>query len=653
MASIGKISEPDDISKLAVTSTPMVILKSQLNNSPTRYLSPSPDPADIKLQSTRAPSSSSPGNGNRANTPPKSTQKSAKRKLVRNFEPTWENGECTFVLNEALSQPERIKLAFGVPELLKEKRVLTPAELESTGYTEAEPDKMYYIKTPSGRHPGAIRMSAQFLKKHGLLQRLAPLRAKLLSEDFKQKVLEVSGRTGHKLKETGTRFQFGLTQKPHFGVNTIQLGKLTQAVEELEAQDFIVQLTDIVSEATRLVIPGIDDYGREQRWHQNASLTMGSRKNHVHTNIQLNYTKEGEKLTNSLKKFGGVHRDIQNDPTVLTAIVSLSHLSEDYFGGRFNVTSLHLTAPLLPYEITLFPGRFFHCSTGVGTYSVPRGSPLRIPPPEPGLIPPLPEGTEFMRFVTPLWTSERCMNPELKCLNEHFYKSPGETIFEDKAHQYEWMMRFYIVKEPEIRLRIGNKVTSEIGSGPQQLITAFRTVKTGENKVEVAELASSFPRHGDPEHYTQLFEYADLSTGIFVRPNKEAARETLEALLKDDHEFESLSKEMKELITTIGANSSSVPAYARSSGALRKAITARTDNTRKTNNTRRYKSDSGNGKLDFMSSELVELMENFTGAEMSSPADEDLASAMAAIGTALKCLIVYTMKQGKSSPTNI
>lgn len=148
------------------------------------------------------------------------------------------------------------------------------------------------------------------------------------------------------------------------------------AEEDIGVQSFVAEITDIVAAATRLVIPDIDGLGRGDRWYQKASLTTGSRNNNVYTNVQLNYTKEGEKLSAGLGKFGGIHRDIENDPTVLTAIVSLSHLSEDYFGGRFNITSLNLTSPLLPHEIPLFPGRFFHCSTGVGAYSVPRGSPL-------------------------------------------------------------------------------------------------------------------------------------------------------------------------------------------------------------------------------------------------------------------------------------
>ncbi|KAE8449457.1 hypothetical protein EG329_008065 [Mollisiaceae sp. DMI_Dod_QoI] len=637
--------------------------------------------------------------------------KPTKDKFTRNFDPIWENGECTLVLNESLPQAERIKLAFDVPELLNERRLLTKAEVESTGYTELEPEKTYWIKGLSGRYPGAIRMSAPWLKEQGLLQRLAPLREKLLSEEFKENLASKSVSSGWSLKKNGGRFLLGLTEKPTYGWNTIQLGSLSLNAEDLDAQDLIVKLTEIVSEATRLVIPDIDEMGREDRWHQKASLTIGSRKNHVYTNIQLNYTKEGENLKESLKKFGGVHRDRQNDPTVLTALVSLSHPSEDYFAGRFNVTSLHLTATLLPYEIILFPGRFFHCSTGTGEYSVPRGSPFRLPPPDPELIPPLPEGTEFMRFVMPLWSSARIMKPELKCLNEHLYSSIGEGIFESKAHQYEWMMRFYIVNEPEIRFRIGDKISSEAGSGRDQLLQAYHVTQLGESTAEIARLASAFPRNGIPENYIQLFGYTDEETGKFVLPDKEVAVKTLHALTKSTSNFDSYFKEMTDLNNKIGTSSPATPIHAerrrlreiaaqsRSVKSSRKqngdsdsesddyssskevknsnakkgtkstAGPAHLENERprrlaklnasnkpRNNNESESDSDTEDTRIDFRPLKLAEMMDKFSEAKIHPLGNKDLTAAIVAIGIALKSLISYTMShaqpKGDSSKTS-
>lgn len=91
------------------------------------------------------------------------------------------------------------------------------------------------------------------------------------------------------------------------------------------------------------MIPGVHDQRHRDQWHGNGSLTIGSRRNHEYTNMQLNYTKQDTKLTDGLGVRGGIHQDVNNDPTMLTALIALSCLSDDYFGGIFNITSLNVS----------------------------------------------------------------------------------------------------------------------------------------------------------------------------------------------------------------------------------------------------------------------------------------------------------------------
>lgn len=245
--------------------------------------------------------------------------------MVRSFEPTWKNGECTFIPNEPMTTRQRISQAFNIPPLLNETRLLTKAELEKMEYSELEPDKIYYIQGESGaRYPIAFRMSTEFLQKHGFLKRLAPIRAKLLTEEFKTKLVKLGRLNGE-----GGRYLLGLTEMPLHSWSTIQVGSLSKAEKETGLQSTLTELTAIVAEATKIAVPDVCTMGQEDMWYQRASLTIGSRNNHIYTNVQLNYTREGQKLTDGLKKFGGVHRDRQNDPSTFVALVSLSHLSED------------------------------------------------------------------------------------------------------------------------------------------------------------------------------------------------------------------------------------------------------------------------------------------------------------------------------------
>jgi hypothetical protein len=479
--------------------------------------------------------------------------------MVKSFEPTWDNGECTFVLNESMTTRQRITQAFNVPPLLNENRLLTKTELERIKYTELEPDKLYRIQGESGgKHPIAFRISTEFLRKHGFLERLAAIRAKLLTEEFKNNMARFTS-----IHNAGARYLLGLTEKPFWAWSSIQVGTMSQAEKETGLQRTIAELTAIVSEATKLAVPDVCAKGQEDMWYKRASLTIGARNNHVYTNVQLNYLKEGQKLSDGLKKFGGVHRDRQNDSSTFTALVSLSHLSEDYFGGRFNVTSLNITVPLLPFEITLFPGRLFHCSAGVGAYSVPRGSPLRHPRPKAGLIPPLPEGTAYSRLAIPLWSSHRQLRPEITWLNEHIYTNVGEVISEDYAHHLEWMMCFHIVNEPEIIFRLEGKISSEQGTGPTQLIEVARATKDHIQKPEIARLTATISRTGVAEHYVSLFTFKDPATGKIIMPRIEEAIKTMDALSKDDSVYDTFFNDMYSLVKRIGANSSAIPFWAK------------------------------------------------------------------------------------------
>jgi len=258
----------------------------------------------------------------------------------RIFEPVWKDGECTLVLNESISKKDRRALECNLPECLNEKRLLTKEEIEASGYIENVADTMYWLKVPSGRVPGVIRLSTTWLKEHGFLDRLIALRELSLKPSYVKNLYE--GELNRESKNQ-TRFPLGSTMLIHNGYNSIRLSAISARNHNGESNKVTVELTDIVSKVTKLVVPTEFSRRQEERALQNASLLIGARDNHAYTSIQLNYTKQGTKLTDGLGVRGSIHRDIKNDPTCLTAIIALSNLTEDYFGGRFNITSLNVS----------------------------------------------------------------------------------------------------------------------------------------------------------------------------------------------------------------------------------------------------------------------------------------------------------------------
>ena len=251
----------------------------------------------------------------------------AKNQVTRIFEPVWEDGVCTFVLNEAARGADRRRLAEAVEPILHEHRLLTDTEMQENGLIELEPDKMYYFKVPSGRHPGVIRLSAQWLKDHGFLDRLAVLREFYLQKEFRHKLMYLCKKhVSHAWKKRGTAYTMSTTNMKHHGANTIQLGRLLKYADELPGvKKYLIELTSIIAEVTQIAFPDIEKRGRAEERYENASLTFGAKRNRQFTSVQLNYTEENASLEGSLKVSGGVHRDVMNDPTLPGALVSMSH----------------------------------------------------------------------------------------------------------------------------------------------------------------------------------------------------------------------------------------------------------------------------------------------------------------------------------------
>jgi len=71
-----------------------------------------------------------------------------------------------------------------LPQLLKEKRLLTAAEYKEIMYIDMDHDELYSVNITSGCKPAVMKVSTNTLKEKGLLNRLVALREKLLHKDF-------------------------------------------------------------------------------------------------------------------------------------------------------------------------------------------------------------------------------------------------------------------------------------------------------------------------------------------------------------------------------------------------------------------------------------------------------------------------------------
>jgi hypothetical protein len=204
-------------------------------------------------------------------------------------------------------------------------------------------------------------------------------------------------------------------------------------------------LLETCAKAASAFIPEFDGKGRDKRRSAKGSLLPSSWNNAYFTSMQINFANVYAGL-GSLKKFGLLHPDIHDDVTILTALIVLSHNPPNYCNGRFNVTSLGISAPLRLCSIYYVSAENFHCGTGHGESSIPEDSPLKFDYMPPGIIPELlpTEDYPYKRLIIPVYADWRLMEPKFKWLNKELYTKSGAVIFQDEHEYYKWMVIHYI-----------------------------------------------------------------------------------------------------------------------------------------------------------------------------------------------------------------
>jgi hypothetical protein len=454
---------------------------------------------------------------------------------------------------------ERKKQSRRMAEEVQLTQMLTSAQLEAAGLFEPKAGTLLWHKTPSGGNPAWLEVTAEMLQSIDCLEPLLRCREKLLHKDFLPAINNICRKArADYVKHKGTTFEWGLTIQPNKKPASVQMSSITResALEDstTDAKQIFCDLLETCAKAASAFIPEFDGKGRDKRRLAKGSLLPSSWNNAYFTSMQINFANVYAGL-GSLKKFGLLHPDIHDDVTMLTALIVLSHNPPNYCNGRFNVTSLGISAPLRLCSIYYVSARNFHCGTGHGESSVPEDSPLKFDYMPPGIIPELlpAEDYPYKRLTIPIYADWRLMEPKFKWLNKELYSKSGAVIFQDEHEHYKWMVIHYIAHEPEILGRIlytatystltyaaANDLTAE-GSGPEQMCQAAITCKVNENEDPYVPQ----PRNGNPDHYVRLFAYKDPATGATVYPSRELVVDALEAVYSPNTEFQNLTKEFE------------------------------------------------------------------------------------------------------------
>lgn len=138
-----------------------------------------------------------------------------------------------------------------------------------------------------------------------------------------------------------------------------------------------------------------------------------------------------------------------DDPGRVTVILNLSHLPQNYFPGRFNVTTARITVPNAPFTALIFRGTHPHFSTGFGKYSqdITLDSELRYKPAGGMELPVLPEGTPYCRIVAVGYPKECLARPTRRTINRNLFQEQAVHTFGTRRAHLEWRMRMFLKEQ--------------------------------------------------------------------------------------------------------------------------------------------------------------------------------------------------------------
>ncbi|KAH8655017.1 hypothetical protein BGZ60DRAFT_418236 [Tricladium varicosporioides] len=292
-------------------------------------------------------------------------------------------------------QDIRKELITRVPAPLRWSHLLTEAQLKNIGYTQMD-ETPHYFRIDDGTEDGILWPYARYFSPENMNQ-LGLWEAMIEV----QEVLAAPGteKSLHKWTSKGAKTAYELGFTSQTGHYTIHPGDI-QARNDPKFNRIGVLSIQIAMACIREAFPDRDWGTIEAYKAGNASLTMGDEENCETTNIQVNMTPAGITVAGTIKEFGHIHFDSDDNPAAFTAMFVVSNLPPDIFPGRFNLTGPRLTCSTPQFSCLVFKGLMPHFATGEGPYPdhITQDSPLRYQ---------LPAGHKPYPQLDPSWAKKR------------------------------------------------------------------------------------------------------------------------------------------------------------------------------------------------------------------------------------------------------
>lgn len=303
----------------------------------------------------------------------------------------------------------------------------------------------------------------------------------------------------------------------------------------------------------------------EHKYYSCAPIPFGSPDNRgFWSAFRWNYSKLGHPIAQGLGAYGNIHVDQNDEPTLYTNLVSYSNPRDDDTMGHMYLPALGLQIPQETNGAIMFSARHHHVGMAAGRIdpALPQDSPFRQPTVDRSLVPQLPPFdadngggiAHHWRLNCVMIQNHSTFKPELRWMSEAFFTPVFLVNLQSEGQHMEWMMRFYIVHEPEIQWRFSLRPEIDFNSlrGQERLVRVLTLIRKGETAAGIAEkvAASGYQRNGTPQQYAYLFPYYD-GNGILTNPDPEEARKTLEALSNLRPEYDTRKADVESLLTGV------------------------------------------------------------------------------------------------------
>jgi len=361
-----------------------------------------------------------------------------------------------------------IYLSMKHPNMLKKDRVVIamahqPSELDLTrpwtaadeaasGFTHVNDQQHVYMRCKVGNqtidHTHMKFVSAAQNIASGHLPDLIEIQKYLLEKSWKKEALALQDNEKEYLKSRGSTFDLTFSTEPGNKLGCIHVSKVAKT-NTAAHNDCVQRLIRVMTAILNEHLAGeVALEHRQIRWAVNASITAGNEDNQWLSHIQLNVTELQQGLPASLKRAGHAYFDKNDEPSLWSVLLFLSHLPDNYHPGILAVYSTRVCCPCETYGAVVFTGTHPHSGSGKG----PLPSNYSKPPKPAHLlnIPPLPAHLPYTRLHAVGYPRNNNIEARERQVNDELDQPSALGAFGTAQNWAEWKMRRYIKQNIEV-----------------------------------------------------------------------------------------------------------------------------------------------------------------------------------------------------------